>query len=49
MTRTVARLLADSLEAHDVDQMFCVPGESYVGLTNVLTDTQLHPHDRLPA
>jgi acetolactate synthase I/II/III large subunit len=38
MTTTVARLLADSLEAHDVDQMFCVPGESYVGLTSVLTE-----------
>src|SRR3954453_20884006 len=34
----VARLLADSLEAHDVDQIFCVPGESYVGLTSVLTE-----------
>src|ERR1700749_421955 len=37
-TTTVARLLADSLEAHDVDQMFCVPGESYVGLTSVLSE-----------
>ena len=34
---TVAHLLADSLEAHDVDQIFCVPGESYVGLTSVLS------------
>ena len=38
MTTTVARLLADSLEAHDVDQIFCVPGESYVGLSSVLTE-----------
>jgi acetolactate synthase-1/2/3 large subunit len=38
MTKTVARLLAESLEAHDVDQIFCVPGESYVGLTSVLTE-----------
>jgi acetolactate synthase I/II/III large subunit len=37
-TTTVAKLLADSLEAHDVDQIFCVPGESYVGLTSVLTE-----------
>jgi acetolactate synthase-1/2/3 large subunit len=37
-TTTVGRLLADSLEAHDVDQIFCVPGESYVGLTSVLTE-----------
>ncbi len=49
MTRTVARLLADSLEAHDVDQIFCVPGESYVGLTSALTERNSHPHDRLPA
>src|SRR5271166_1252159 len=38
MTRSVARLLAESLEAHDVDQIFCVPGESYVGLINAITD-----------
>src|SRR4051794_9881550 len=38
MTRSVARLLAESLEAHDIDQIFCVPGESYVGLINALTD-----------
>lgn len=38
MTRTVARLLADSLEAHDVDRIFCVPGESYIGLSSVLVE-----------
>jgi acetolactate synthase I/II/III large subunit len=38
MTQTVARLLAESLEAHDVDQVFCVPGESYVGLTSALIE-----------
>ena len=38
MSRTVARLLAESLEAHDVDQIFCVPGESYVGLTSSLIE-----------
>ncbi len=38
MTQTVARLLAESLEAHDVDQIFCVPGESYVGLTSALLE-----------
>jgi thiamine pyrophosphate-dependent acetolactate synthase large subunit-like protein len=38
MSRTVARLIAESLHAHDVDQVFCVPGESYIGLTNALTD-----------
>src|SRR5690349_19814087 len=38
MTQTVARLLASSLEAHDVDQVYCVPGESYVGLTSALIE-----------
>jgi acetolactate synthase I/II/III large subunit len=38
MPQTVARLLAESLEAHDVDQVFCVPGESYVGLTSALIE-----------
>jgi acetolactate synthase-1/2/3 large subunit len=38
MSRTVARLLAESLEAHDVDQVFCVPGESYIGLTSALIE-----------
>jgi acetolactate synthase-1/2/3 large subunit len=39
MSQTVARLLAESLEAHDVDQVYCVPGESYVGLTSALIET----------
>src|SRR5215467_3172207 len=38
MPQTVARLLAESLEAHDVDQIYCVPGESYVGLTSFLLE-----------
>jgi acetolactate synthase-1/2/3 large subunit len=38
MTQTVARLIAESFEAHDVDQVFCVPGESYVGLTSALIE-----------
>ncbi len=38
MARTVSRLLADSLEAHDVDIIYCVPGESYLGLTDALAD-----------
>ena len=38
MTQTVARLLAESLEAHNVDQVYCVPGESYVGLTSALIE-----------
>ncbi|MCC6717163.1 MAG: acetolactate synthase [Acetobacteraceae bacterium] len=38
MASTVSRLLADSLEAHDVDIIYCVPGESYLGLTDALAD-----------
>src|SRR5271156_1016452 len=38
MSRTVARLLAESLEAHEVDQIYCVPGESYIGLTSALIE-----------
>ena len=33
---SVAQLLAGSLEAHSIDQVFCVPGESYIGLTSAL-------------
>ncbi|HUA76189.1 MAG TPA: thiamine pyrophosphate-binding protein, partial [Acetobacteraceae bacterium] len=38
MSRTAARLIAESLEAHGIDQIFCVPGESYVGLTTALAE-----------
>src|SRR2546429_839467 len=38
MPQTVARLLAGSLEAHDVDQVYCVPGESYGGLDSALIE-----------
>ena len=49
MSQTVARLLADSLEAHDIDMIYCVPGESYLGLTNALVEQQPDPPHRLPA
>lgn len=38
MSKTVARQMAESLEAHDIDRIFCVPGESYVGLTSALIE-----------
>lgn len=38
MSKSVARLMAESLEAHDIDRIFCVPGESYVGLTSALIE-----------
>ena len=37
---SVAQLLADSLEAHNIDQVFCVPGESYIGLTSALVERE---------
>lgn len=40
MSKTVARLLIESLEAHDVDRIFCVPGESYVGFTSALVQQE---------
>ncbi|WP_272910918.1 thiamine pyrophosphate-binding protein, partial [Falsiroseomonas oryziterrae] len=36
--RTVGRLVAESLLAHDADLIFCVPGESFLGLTDAITD-----------
>ena len=38
MAQTVGKALVDSLEAHDIDIVYCVPGESYLGFTNALAD-----------
>lgn len=38
MSQSVARLIVESLEAHDVDQVYCVPGESYIGLTSTMVE-----------
>ncbi len=38
MSRTVGRLLAESLIAHGIDKIWMVPGESFLGLTDALTD-----------
>ena len=38
MTRTAAKLLAATLESHGVDIAYCVPGESYLGVTDALID-----------
>jgi acetolactate synthase-1/2/3 large subunit len=38
MSKSVAVLLAESLEAHGVDRIFCVPGESYIGFTSILVE-----------
>jgi acetolactate synthase-1/2/3 large subunit len=38
MTRSVGRLVAESLAAHGADHIHCVPGESFLGLTDAITD-----------
>ena len=38
MTKTVGYMLAESLAAHDIDIIYCVPGESYLGLTDALSE-----------
>lgn len=38
MSRSVGRLVAESLLAHGADLIFCVPGESFLGLTDAITD-----------
>jgi acetolactate synthase I/II/III large subunit len=35
-TRTAAQLLVAELEVHDVDRVFCVPGESYLAVLDAL-------------
>jgi acetolactate synthase-1/2/3 large subunit len=38
MIESAGKKIASSLELHGVDTIFCVPGESYLGLTDALTD-----------
>lgn len=38
MARSVGRLIAESLLAQGADLIFCVPGESFLGLTDAITD-----------
>ncbi len=38
MTRRAADLLVDCLAAHEVDRIFCVPGESYLAVLDALHD-----------
>jgi acetolactate synthase-1/2/3 large subunit len=33
---TVAKLIIETLVAHGIDRVFCVPGESYLGLLDAL-------------
>lgn len=41
MTRTGARILVDQLLVHGVDTVFCVPGESYLGVLDALRDAPI--------
>ena len=38
MTRSAAALLAETLDKHGVDLIYCVPGESYLAVTDALID-----------
>ncbi len=38
MIESAGKKIASSLQLHGVDTIFCVPGESYLGLTDALTD-----------
>jgi len=40
MKKSCARLLVDSLLAHGVDRVFCVPGESYLPVLDALHDVR---------
>ncbi len=44
MTQPVAEILAETLDRHGVDCIYCVPGESFLPLTNALRD---RPHIKL--
>ena len=49
MSKTVGRVLAESLIAHGIDTIWMVPGESFLGLTDALTEVPRDAADRLPA
>jgi acetolactate synthase-1/2/3 large subunit len=43
-SRSGAQVLIDQLVIHGVRHVFCVPGESYLGLTDALSDmNSIHP------
>jgi acetolactate synthase I/II/III large subunit len=41
VTRNGARILVDQLLVHGVDTVYCVPGESYLGVLDALRDTRI--------
>ena len=40
--RSAGKALVESLQAHGVDRVFCVPGESYLEVLDALHDTDIH-------
>ncbi len=42
MPTPAAARLVDALLAHDVDRVFCVPGESYLNVLDALRDSPIH-------
>jgi len=42
MSTTAAERLVESLVAHGVDRVFCVPGESYLNILDALRDSDIH-------
>ena len=42
MSTTAAERLVESLVAHCVDRVFCVPGESYLNILDALRDSDIH-------
>jgi acetolactate synthase-1/2/3 large subunit len=40
VTRTAAELLVECLKLHGVDRIFCVPGESYLGVLDAIRDDE---------
>ena len=46
MTKPVAEILAQTLDNHGVDCIYCVPGESFLPLTNApVSYTHLRAHE----
>jgi acetolactate synthase-1/2/3 large subunit len=42
MSTSAAQRLVESLVAHGVDRVFCVPGESYLDILDALRDSSIH-------
>ena len=45
MARSAARVLVDTLDAHGVDVAYCVPGESFLPITDAFLERPLGPRN----